>query len=594
MRTSIFTDMGLTWGKALNFMAVSLAAAMFEGAGMGMLLPVLEYIEKGQDMAQLAGSSRMWSAIFDGFSLLGLRASFPLLLAAVFVLILLRVVAMFYREIYGVWLVQEVQHHTRTNLFGSYARMEYACLSGRSTGRMVNVVTTETMRVCSYFISLFALVSNLLVIAGFLVVLMLLSVRMTLLVCVLFLAAALLVNHFVRWSRRLSRRTTDSNEALSFALVERLTAMRLLKLCAVEDRELAELARRSAQVRDNVYRLGVLNSRVGLILEPCVVAAGLLVLYSAVSLFHLGLAQVGLFMLILLRLLPLIKEVLRSRQTLHANSASLQAVAETFVQGREHQEDVHPGGRPFTGLAQDIAYADVTYRYAAAERPALDRVSVTLPAGWMIALVGPSGAGKSTFADVLPGLLKPQSGQVLLDGVPLAEFDLRSFRRGVAFVSQEAAILNDTVLVNVAFGVDRAEPRAVRAALEKAGALSFVETLPQGLDTVLGERGATLSGGQRQRLSLARAFLQQSPILILDEPTSALDSEVERDIQEAIAEARQGGKTTILIIAHRMSTIRAADKIVVLKDGRVAQEGTHQELVASGEWYSMVTNLQAE
>lgn len=283
--------------------------------------------------------------------------------------------------------------------------------------------------------------------------------------------------------------------------------MRLIKLCAVEERELAQMTERSASVRDNVYRLGVLNSRVGLILEPCIVASGMLVLYSAVSLFNLGLAEVGVFMLVLLRLLPLTKEILRSRQTLHGNSASLAAVAEVFAQGREHRERTNPGGLPFSGLSQGIEYAGITYRYPGGEAPALDDVSVFLPAGRMIALVGPSGAGKTTFADVLPQLLRPQSGTVFIDGVPLERLDLRSFRRGVAFVSQEAAILNDTVLANVTFGVEDADREAVRTALAKARALAFVEQLPQGLDTVLGERGTKLSGGQRQRLSLARAFL---------------------------------------------------------------------------------------
>lgn len=578
----------------MAFVGVTLAAAVFEGAGMGMLLPVMEYIEKGRDMTALAGTSKMWSAIFEGFSLLGLDATFPLLLLAVFLIIVLRVAAVFAREVYSVWLVQGVQHATRINLFDIYMRMEYARFSGSSTGRIVNVVTTETQRVCSYFISLFALVSNTVVVAGFLAVLLLLSVRMTLLVCALFAVAAMLVAYFVRWTKRLSRKTTDSNEAFSFTLVERLTAMRLLKLCAVEERERALLEKRSRNVWENMYRLGVLNSRVGLILEPCVVASGMLVLYSAVSVFNLGLAEVGVFMLILLRLLPLTKELLRSRQTLNANSASLQAVAEAFDRGREHREDVNPGGVAFSGLSSGIEYAGVTYRYEPDGDPALDDVRVFLPAGKMIALVGPSGSGKSTFADVLPGLLKPQSGRVLLDGVSLEDFDLRSFRRGVAFVSQEAAILNDTVLANVAFGVDGADREAVREALGKARALDFVEALPAGLDTVLGERGTKLSGGQRQRLSLARAFLRRTPVLILDEPTSALDSEVERDIQEAIAEVRQAGTTTVLIIAHRMSTIRAADKIVVLKNGRVVQEGRHDELMADGQWYSMVNSLQAE
>jgi ABC-type multidrug transport system fused ATPase/permease subunit len=176
----------------------------------------------------------------------------------------------------------------------------------------------------------------------------------------------------------------------------------------------------------------------------------------------------------------------------------------------------------------------------------------------------------------------------------LSEFDLQSVRQGIAFVSQDASILNDTVYKNISFAKEGATREEVTEALRNARAIEFVESLPQGLDTVLGERGLKLSGGQRQRLSLARAFVKKAPIMVLDEPTSALDSEVEQDIQRVLEDMRTAGDTTVIIIAHRLSTIRNADKIFVLSHGRVVDEGTHEELLKSRSWYADMIFLQTD
>jgi subfamily B ATP-binding cassette protein MsbA len=238
---------------------------------------------------------------------------------------------------------------------------------------------------------------------------------------------------------------------------------------------------------------------------------------------------------------------------------------------------------------QDIVFDRVSFRYPTGD-PVLHEVSFRLPRGKVVALVGPSGAGKTTIADLLPRFHDPNSGQILMDGVPLTRISRRSLRSLMGVVSQDTVLLNDTVLANIAFGSPGASREQVEAAALAANAAGFIATLPKGYDTMLGERGTLLSGGQRQRIAIARALLRDPPILILDEATSALDTESERLVQQAIE--RLMLQRTVLVIAHRLATVRHADEIVVLEAGRVVQRGSHDELLRSGGLYRRLYDLQ--
>jgi subfamily B ATP-binding cassette protein MsbA len=219
----------------------------------------------------------------------------------------------------------------------------------------------------------------------------------------------------------------------------------------------------------------------------------------------------------------------------------------------------------------------------------VDALDLRVRAGETVALVGPSGAGKTTLANLLPRFIEPTAGRITLDGVPLADWDVQALRRQFALVSQDVVLFNDTVAANVALGATLSREQ-VRAALQAAHLLDFVDGLPQGLDTVIGHNGSQLSGGQRQRLAIARAIAKDAPVLILDEATSALDSESERAVQAALEGLMQG--RTTLVIAHRLSTIEKADRVVAMEAGRVVEQGTHNELLAAGGLYARLHAMQ--
>ncbi|HRE18623.1 MAG TPA: ATP-binding cassette domain-containing protein [Rhodocyclaceae bacterium] len=238
-----------------------------------------------------------------------------------------------------------------------------------------------------------------------------------------------------------------------------------------------------------------------------------------------------------------------------------------------------------------VEFDHVTFTYPGAERPALDDLSFVIRPGESVALVGPSGSGKTTVANLLPRLYAADGGAIRIDGHRLEDIRLASVRSNIALVSQEVVLFNDTVAANIAYGASRAASREdIERAAEAAHAMEFIRQLPQGLDTLIGERGVKLSGGQRQRLAIARALLKDAPILILDEATSALDTESERQVQAALDQLMVGRST--LIIAHRLSTIERADRIITLAHGRKQEEGSHAELLAKDGLYARLVRMQ--
>nr|WP_298167578.1 lipid A export permease/ATP-binding protein MsbA [uncultured Pseudomonas sp.] len=277
-------------------------------------------------------------------------------------------------------------------------------------------------------------------------------------------------------------------------------------------------------------------------------------------------------------------------------SATIQkglAAADSIFEQLDEAPETDQGSEERERVSGRLEVRDLSFTYPGTEKPVLDNISFTVEPGQMVALVGRSGSGKSTLAGLIPRFYHHEQGQILLDGIDVEHYTLRNLRRHIALVTQHVTLFNDTVANNIAYGdLAEAPPEDVRRASESAYAAEFIEQMPQGYGTLVGENGVLLSGGQRQRLAIARALLKDAPLLILDEATSALDTESERHIQGALDEVMKG--RTTLVIAHRLTTIEKADLILVMDRGQIVERGNHAELLALNGYYARLHAKQFE
>ena len=388
-----------------------------------------------------------------------------------------------------------------------------------------------------------------------------------------------------RYFQQLRKRNEASRiayEKLTGTASEYLGALRLVRVYGEEEQAQSRLDCRNEEVLHSRVKLITVSSSFSAFSFGAIQILSLFVIAGGAILAVFGQISTGVVVAFVAGVPALVTPI-----QMFAN------IVEQFFLGRESYRSITElldttyveewnGTRTVSPLEGRIEFDNVTFRYSQADRDALEAFSVSIRAGEKVALVGPSGAGKSTVANLIMGLYKPDSGVICVDGIPQSELDMRWLRRNTAIVMQENVLLSGTVVENLRFARPEASDEEVREAARLAQAEEFIDRLPEGFQTLIGERGATLSGGQRQRLAIARAILRNPAILILDEPTSALDYESESLIQKALDNLSKG--RTVVTIAHRLSTIRSADRILVLNHGRLVEQGTYDEL-ASGEGY---------
>ncbi|HKB69208.1 MAG TPA: ABC transporter ATP-binding protein [Thermoanaerobaculia bacterium] len=404
--------------------------------------------------------------------------------------------------------------------------------------------------------------------------------------------APLLVWPIVEISKRLRRTTFTSRErmgAIGEILQETIRGHRIVKTYGMEDFE----SRRFAEANERYFRVNRKTIRIQAISSPLMEilsGTGLTLLFAyAARRISAGTMTAGDFLSFLIALMTMYAPIKSITKVNLALQQAISSAARIFeMMDRENEIRESPGAPALPPIARAIRFENVSFRYGDAE--VVRGVTFDIPAGRTVALVGPSGAGKTTLANLLPRLYDPTGGRITIDGTDIRSVTLASLRGQMALVTQDMLLFNGTARSNIAYGREDATEAAVVEAARRARADEFLSALPGGYDTPVGEDAGRLSGGQRQRLSIARAFFKGAPILILDEATSQLDAESEAAVSEALA-TLMAGKTT-LVIAHRLSTVRRADRIVVLESGRVADEGTHAELIARGGLYRRLYEMQ--
>jgi subfamily B ATP-binding cassette protein MsbA len=413
---------------------------------------------------------------------------------------------------------------------------------------------------------------------------------LTLVVLVAAPVAGWVMRRFSKRTRKATRGAMSETTALSTAVMESLDGVKLVK---VDNRESYEEARVAAVVeRRQRHIIKGANARAA----AAPVTETLTTLVLAAVIFYAGYRATQHQMTIgrlvaFMALLGIASQSLRqvaNLQTVFAEGLTAAARLFDALDVRPLITD-RPGARPLALTRGAVRFEGASFSYAP-DAPAVSEVTIEVGRGETAALVGPSGGGKSTLLNLIPRFYDVDSGRVTIDGVDVRDVTLDSLRAQIALVTQEPFLFDDTLFANIAYARPEATPAEVQAAAEAANAHDFITALPLGYQTLAGEAGTRLSGGQRQRIAIARAFLKDAPILLLDEATSALDTESERKVQDAL-ERLMAGRTT-LMVAHRLSTVRAADRIYVLEAGRIVESGTHARLIASGGLYSRLARSQ--
>ncbi len=411
--------------------------------------------------------------------------------------------------------------------------------------------------------------------------------QLTLIVLLIVPAVGWLMRTVSRRLYRIARSTQTATNDLAYVVEENVLAARVVRLHGAQTVQARRFSALSAALRRLAMKTAVASASITP-LTHMLAAAALSAVISIALWQSRGGITVGTFAAFITAMLMLIAPIKRLSEVASPISRGLASV-QRAMDLIEHTP-AESGGLHAVERAQGrIAFEAVTVRYREDGAPALDQVTLTIEPGQIVAVVGPSGSGKTTLANLLPRFVLPTSGRVSLDRRDVAEWRLDALRRQFALVSQDVVMFNDSLAANVALG-GPADERRLRECVAAANLDDLVASLPQGLDTVVGHNAVTLSGGQRQRLAIARALYKDAPVLILDEATSALDTASERQVQEAL-QRLMAGRTT-LIIAHRLSTIEHADRVLVLEQGKLAESGTHAQLLAHGGLYARLHALQ--
>ncbi|AEE67571.1 lipid A export permease/ATP-binding protein MsbA [Bordetella pertussis] len=555
----------------------------------GLVLAVL--LMAGAAATQPTLAVIMKPLLDDGFS--GAKPHYVWFLPlAVVGLILLRGICNFFSDYLLAWVANNVLRGIRGEMFERLLGLPDADFKRGDTGRLLNRFTIDAGNVTGYATDVITvLVRETLVVIALIGVLLYMSWALTLIILVMLPVSVGIARAFTRRLRRINRETVNMNAELTRVVSEGIDGQRVIKLFDGYDAERRRFDFVNSRLRRFAMRSATADAALTPLTQVCISVAVGAVIAVALSQANSGALTVGSFASFMAALAQIFDPIKRLTNLAGKMQKMLVAAESVFTlvdQTPEADAGTRALPEPVRGK---VEFRAVSHRFPDADRDTVSAVSFLVEPGQTVALVGRSGSGKTTLVNMLPRFVLPDGGDILFDDVPIQDLTLRSLRSHLSLVSQDVVLFDDTIAANVGYGAGgTVDDARVRDALAAANLLEFVDGLPLGIHTPVGQNAARLSGGQRQRLAIARALIKNAPVLILDEATSALDNESERQVQASL-ERLMRGRTT-LVIAHRLSTVQNADRIIVLDAGKIVEHGPHSELLAANGLYASLYNMQ--
>lgn len=542
-------------------------------------------------LAEPVFPAMMKKLLDDGFSAAAGPWDWLLYPLAIMGIFLARAVFGFIGEYAMSWVSNNVVTELRQAMFARMVRLPTRYYSDNLSGRLMSRIAYDVTGVAGAATNaLTSLIKDSLAIVGLMAWLLYLNWQLTLITLSVVPFIAVVVRTFSKRLRSVAKGQQESMGRITQVLQETIEGHKVVKIFGGQTYEEKRFYQSVREQRRLAMRATMATAAQSPIVQFFAASGVAIIMGVALKQAAGDQTTVGSFVSFItamLMILPPLRRITDVNAPIQRGLAAAESVFSLIDEAAEEDS-----GTEVLGRAQGLVEFDnVSFTYPGSERPALAGISLTIRPGESVALVGPSGSGKTTAANLLPRFYAIDAGQIRIDGHALPNIRLDSLRDNIALVSQDVVLFNDTIAANIAYGgKSGATPEEIRAAAKAAHALEFIDALPEGMATMIGENGVKLSGGQRQRLAIARAILKDAPILVLDEATSALDTESERHVQAALDELMKGRST--LVIAHRLSTVERADRIVALAHGHKQEEGSHAELLALDGLYARLYRMQ--
>lgn len=573
-------------GAIAAIIILGFATSLLEGLGISLFIPLLQSFIQPESLAIGDNSFiKFFNQIFNQYSY---NQRLLIIALCIFCSIVLKNCLAYSNGILFAWFNGQIGHRLRTGVFQQLLSVNYSFIENSDSGDLVNILCNETWQTSEALATVLSLVTTIFNITVYLSILLLISWRLTLLVAVLMVLISFVNQTMTKQVKKLGKIAVEVNSVLAKRMWEGLAGMREIRAFAREDYEYQRFVAASNQVVQAFVKLDIVSGTVGPVSEILSLIVLLCIMAIAVFYNRAFLPELLTFIFVLHRLQPLVIQLDGIRVSLMTLTTAVDDVM-SFLDTAD-KPYIYSGNTPYQRINKGIYFESVSFKYYPEEAPALDDVSIFIPSAKTTAIVGPSGAGKSTMIALICRFYEVNSGEIYVDSYPLREINLTDWRNQIAIVSQDIYMFSATVLENIAYGRLDAQKDEIIHAAKLANAHDFIQQLPQGYHTRVGDRGLRLSGGQRQRIALARAIVRNPQILILDEATNALDSISENLIQEALNTLSHN--RTVIIIAHRLSTIEQADQIIVLNSGKVVEQGNHQQLLKINGLFAQLYKLQ--